>query len=46
MERIDPIRRFLRDDFYEPTATGTFIKYFLLLDADVRLTFVRAERRM
>lgn len=34
MERVEPIRRFLRDDSYEPTATGTFIKYFLLVAKD------------
>ncbi len=34
MERIEPIRRFLRDDSYDPTATGTFIKYFLLVAKD------------
>ncbi len=34
MERIEPIRQFLRDDSYEPTATGTFIKYFLLVAKD------------
>jgi len=34
MERIEPIRQFLKDDSYEPTATGTFIKYFLIVAKD------------
>ena len=34
MERVDAIRQFLRDDSYEPVATGTFIKYFLLVAKD------------
>jgi hypothetical protein len=34
MERVEAIRQFLRDDSYEPTATGTFIKYFLLVAKD------------
>lgn len=34
MERIEPIRQFLKDDPYEPTATGTFIRYFLLVAKD------------
>jgi len=34
MERVEPIRQFLKDDSYEPTATGTFIKYFLLVAKD------------
>ena len=34
MEREEAIRQFLIDDSYEPTATGTFIKYFLLVAKD------------
>ena len=34
MERQEAIRQFLRDDSYEPTGTGTFIKYFLLVAKD------------
>lgn len=34
MERVEAIRRFLVDDEYEPVATGTFIKYFLLVAKD------------
>ena len=34
MEREQAIRQFLIDDSYEPTATGTFIKYFLLVAKD------------
>jgi len=34
MEREEAIRGFLRDDSYEPTATGTFIRYFLILAKD------------
>jgi hypothetical protein len=34
MERVEAIRQFLIDDSYEPTATGTFIKYFLLVAKD------------
>ena len=34
MEREEAIRQFLEDDSYEPTATGTFIRYFLLVAKD------------
>ena len=34
MERVEAIRQFLLDDSYEPVATGTFIKYFLLVAKD------------
>lgn len=34
MEREEAIRQFLRDDSYEPTPTGTFIRYFLLVAKD------------
>ncbi|MCK6507879.1 hypothetical protein L6R53_31680, partial [Myxococcota bacterium] len=34
MERQDAIRRFLLDDPYDPTPSGTFIKYFLLVARD------------
>jgi hypothetical protein len=34
MEREEAIRQFLIDDSYEPIATGTFIKYFLLVAKD------------
>jgi hypothetical protein len=34
MEREEAIRRFLLDDSHEPTATGTFIRYFLLVAKD------------
>jgi hypothetical protein len=34
MEREEAIRQFLKDDSYEPTATGTFIRYFLLVAKD------------
>ena len=34
MEREEAIRQFLIDDSYEPTATGTFIHYFLLVAKD------------
>ena len=34
MEREEAIKQFLRDDSYEPTATGTFISYFLLVAKD------------
>ncbi len=43
MEREEAIKQFLRDDSYEPTATGTFISYFLLVakDRDGRIRGVR-----
>lgn len=43
MERQDAIRRFLLDDPYDPTPSGTFIKYFLLVarDKEGRLLGVR-----
>lgn len=43
MERVEAIRQFLRDDSYEPTPTGTFIRYFLLVakDRDGRIRGVR-----
>lgn len=31
MERKEPIRKFLRDDPYEPEPSGTFMRYFLLV---------------
>ena len=34
MEREEAIRQFLKDDSYEPTPTGTFIRYFLLVAKD------------
>lgn len=34
MEREDVIKRFLRDDAYEPTANGTYIRYFLIAARD------------
>jgi hypothetical protein len=34
MEREEAIQQFLRDDSYEPTPTGTFIRYFLLVAKD------------
>jgi hypothetical protein len=34
MEREEAIRQFLKDDSYEPTPTGTFIRYFLLVARD------------
>jgi hypothetical protein len=34
MEREEAIRQFLKDDSYEPTHTGTFIRYFLLVAKD------------
>ncbi len=34
MEREEAIRQFLRDDSHEPTPTGTFIRYFLLVARD------------
>ncbi|MSP26331.1 MAG: hypothetical protein EXR75_14480, partial [Myxococcales bacterium] len=34
MERVEPIRQFLRDDSHEPTPTGTYIRYFLLVARD------------
>lgn len=34
MEREDAIRQFLKDDSYEPTPTGTYIRYFLLVAKD------------
>jgi hypothetical protein len=34
MEREEAIRRFLRDDSYEPTPTGTYIRYFFLVAKD------------
>jgi len=34
MEREEAIRRFLADDPYEPTASGTYIRYFLLVARD------------
>lgn len=34
MERKEAIRQFLKDDSYEPTITGTFIKYFLIVAKD------------
>src|SRR5262249_34711526 len=30
MEREDAIRRYMRDDAFEPTPTGTYVRYFLL----------------
>lgn len=34
MEREEAIRQFLLDDSYEPTPSGTFIRYFLLVAKD------------
>lgn len=34
MEREDAIKRFLRDDAFDPTPTGTFIRYFLIAARD------------
>ncbi len=34
MEREEAIRRFLLDDSYEPTPSGTFIRYFLMVAKD------------
>ncbi|MDB4938559.1 MAG: hypothetical protein JWP87_5531 [Labilithrix sp.] len=34
MEREKAIRQFLKDDSYEPTPTGTYIRYFLLVAKD------------
>lgn len=34
MEREAAIQQFLRDDSYEPTPTGTYIRYFLLVAKD------------
>jgi hypothetical protein len=34
MEREEAIRQFLKDDSYEPTPSGTFIRYFLLVAKD------------
>ncbi|MEQ1500997.1 MAG: hypothetical protein ABMB14_02150 [Myxococcota bacterium] len=34
MEREDAIREFLRDDPYVPTATGSFLRYFLIVARD------------
>jgi hypothetical protein len=34
MEREDAIRRFLLDDSFEPTPTGTYIRYFLIAARD------------
>ena len=34
MEREEAIQRFLKDDSYEPTPSGTFIRYFLLVAKD------------
>jgi hypothetical protein len=34
MEREEAIRQFLKDDSYEPTPTGTYIRYFLLVAKD------------
>jgi hypothetical protein len=34
MEREEAIRQFLKDDSYEPTSAGTFIRYFLLVAKD------------
>lgn len=34
MEREDAIRGFLRDNSYEPTLTGTFVRYFLIIAKD------------
>ena len=43
MEREEAIRQFLKDDSYEPTPTGTFIRYFLLVakDKDGKIRGVR-----
>jgi len=43
MEREDAIRRFLLDDSLEPTASGTYIRYFLIVarDAAGRIRGVR-----
>jgi hypothetical protein len=43
MEREPAIRKFLLDDSYEPTAEGTFIRYFLMVakDADGRVRGAR-----
>lgn len=43
MEREEAIRQFLIDDSYEPTPTGTFIRYFLIVakDRDGRICGVR-----
>jgi hypothetical protein len=43
MEREDAIRGFLLDDAYEPTLTGSFIRYFLIIakDAEGRVRGVR-----
>jgi hypothetical protein len=34
MEREEAIQQFLKDDSYEPTPSGTFIRYFLLVARD------------
>jgi hypothetical protein len=34
MEREDAIRQFLADDSYEPVASGTYVRYFLLVARD------------
>lgn len=36
MERIEAVRSFLLEDPYEPTAAGTFMRYFLLVAKDDR----------
>jgi hypothetical protein len=43
MEREDAIRAYLRDDSFDPTPQGTFVRYFLLVakDRDGKLLGVR-----
>ena len=36
MERQEAIERFLRDDAFEPTPSGTFIRYFLIAARDCK----------
>jgi hypothetical protein len=43
MERVEAIRSFLLEDTYEPTAAGTYMRYFLLVAKDEKGTILGAR---
>jgi hypothetical protein len=43
MERIEAVKSFLLEDPYEPTAAGTFMRYFLLVAKDEKGTILGAR---
>jgi hypothetical protein len=45
MEREDAIKRFLRDDAFDPTPSGTYIRYFLIAARDRQGNLLRRARR-